>query len=254
MRGSPLVRLKAWLRVAYGEPGSKEHQVHLSGIIWLVIFSVVLTVLQQDVALDTEHEALFRAADAITLVAFSLDYALNIIYAPRKRAYIFSFAGAVDLLAILPSLLIFVDTTSVKFLRSLRFLRFLRVLQLVKALRHYRLTDEGSHSEPNLLLDLQIGVVVISALLLLIPDDALRNTLLLFVLGGAVTTGVRRWLVYRQLPAASIAVLLASVLAASVYAFQLDAAGQPDWATWLLVATVFAAALSWLRTEAPAGI
>lgn len=253
-RGSRWTRLKAWLRLAYTDFGSKEHHLMLEWIIWMVILSVVVTVLQQDPSLNDLYTDLFRVLETTILVVFAADYALNLYFAPSKRGYIFSFSGIVDLIAILPSFLVFFDTSSVKFLRALRFLRFLRILQVVKALQHRTTTSEADEENQSLLLDLQFGVIGVSALLLLVPDDALRNLLLFCTLVLAVTTGLRRWLVYRQMPAAAIVVMLACVISAMIYAQQLDAAGQTDWAVSLLIGSVVVAVATWSRIEGPAGI
>jgi hypothetical protein len=252
-RGSRWTRVKAWLRLAYTDVGSKEHHLMLEWLIWMVIVSVVVTVLQHDPSLDGQYAEVMKAVEFLILAVFAADYGLNIYFAPSKARYVFSFSGIVDLLAIMPSFLIFFDTSSIKFLRAVRFFRFLRILQVVKAL-HHRTTAEADEENHSLLLDLQLGVIGVSALLLLVPEDGLRNLLLMCTLVVAVTTGLRRWLVYKQKPAISIGVLLAAVLGAMLYAQQLDVAGQPDWAIWFLVGTVVVALVTWSRIEGPAGI
>jgi hypothetical protein len=253
-RSSLWTRLRAWLRLAYTDLGSKEHHLMLEWIIWMVIVSVVVTVLQQDAALDEQYSDLFLIAEAAILIVFVGDYALNLYYAPSKLRYVFSFSGIVDLLAIIPSFLVFFDTSSIKFLRAVRFFRFLRIMQVVKALHHRTTAAEGDEENHSLLLDLQLGVIGASALILLVPDDALRNMLLFCTLAVAITTGFRRWLVYKQRPAISVTVLVGCVIAAMMYAQQLDVNGQADWAVWFLVGSVVVAVVTWSRIEGPAGI
>src|SRR5687768_7996075 len=48
-------RIHVWLRMAYTDVGSKEHAALLEYVIWMVIVSVVVTVLQHDHALDREY-------------------------------------------------------------------------------------------------------------------------------------------------------------------------------------------------------
>ena len=253
-RGSLGTRVKAWLRLGYTDLSSKEHHLTLEWIIWMVILSVVVTVLQQDPALAEQYEQVFVGLELVILVVFAVDYGLNLYFAESKLRYVFSFSGIVDLLAILPSFLVFFDTSSIKFLRAVRFLRFLRILQVVKALHHRTGGAEEDVENHSLLLDLQLGVIGVSALLLLVHDHALRNMLLFCTLAVAITTGFRRWLVYKQRPAVSVTVLLGCVIGAMMYAQQLDVAGQVDWAVWFLVGTVVVAAVTWLRIEGPAGI
>src|SRR5687768_3408401 len=92
-RGSPWTRLRAWLRLAYTDIGSKEHHLMLEWIIWMVILSVVVTVLQQDAALNEQYNEVFHLLEIVILVVFAGDYALNLYFAPSKRAYVFSFSG-----------------------------------------------------------------------------------------------------------------------------------------------------------------
>jgi hypothetical protein len=252
-RGSRWTQFKAWLRLAYTDLGSKEHHVLLEWIIWMVIVSVVVTVLQHDIALDELYHPHFRVVEGIIFLVFAVDYGLNMYYAASKRTYAFSFSGVVDLLAILPSFLIFVDLSAIKFLRALRFLRFLRLAQVIKALRH-RQHLENEEENNSMLMDLQLAVIGISALLLLVPDDALRNMLLACTLFAAITTGIRRWLVYKQMPTVSILVLVTCVIGAMWYAVTLDGLGHQDWAVWFLVGSVIVAATTWFQIEAPAGI
>ena len=250
-RASRWTRFRAWLRLAYTDFGSKEHHLVLESIVWMVILSVVVTGLQPAPSLNELYRDAFRVIETSVLIVFAADYALNLYFAPTKRSYIFSFSGIVDLIAILPSFLIFFDASSVKFLRAVRFLRILRVL---KAVHHRASASEPDEENHSLLLDLQLGVIGVSALLLLVHDDALRNLLLFSTLAIAITTGLRRWLVYRQMPAASIGVMLACVIGAMVYAQQLDAAGQTDWAVWFVIGCVAVAVVTWSRIEGPAGI
>lgn len=250
-RASAWVRLRAWLRLAYTDLGSKEHQILLEWIIWLVIVSVVSTVLQHDIALDAQYQTAFRVLEVIIFAAFATDYSLNLFYATSRRGYALSFAGIVDLLAILPTVLVFIDLTSVKFLRSLR---FLRILQVVKAVQHRQQLQGTEDETQSLLLDLQLSVIGISALLLLVPDDALRNMLLMCTLAVAITTGIRRWLVFRQKPVVSMMVLLATVVGVILYTLRLDQGGHADWATWFLVGSVLVAGVTWFQIEGPAGI
>ena len=69
--------------------------------------------------------------EIVVVVFFSFEYLLRIVAAKRKLAFIFSFAGIVDFLAIAPSLVTGFDT------RWLRTLRLLRLLRLLKLQTHY---------------------------------------------------------------------------------------------------------------------
>jgi sigma-B regulation protein RsbU (phosphoserine phosphatase) len=69
--------------------------------------------------------------EIVVVVFFSFEYLLRIVAAKKKLAFLFSFAGIVDFLAIAPSLVTGFDT------RWLRTLRLLRLLRLLKLQTHY---------------------------------------------------------------------------------------------------------------------
>lgn len=101
-------------------------------IIQVVIFiSLISFSLETLPDLEYFTRQLLRYIEIITVVIFTVEYLLRILVADRKLAFIFSFFGIVDLLAILP----FYLTTGID-LRSLRALRFLRSLRLFKLMRY----------------------------------------------------------------------------------------------------------------------
>jgi voltage-gated potassium channel len=69
--------------------------------------------------------------ELLTVAAFTIEYVLRILVAERKLAYIFSFYGIIDLLAILPFYL------AVEFdLRAIRAFRFFRLFRTFKVIRY----------------------------------------------------------------------------------------------------------------------
>ena len=71
--------------------------------------------------------------ETATVAIFTVEYALRVLVAKRKRDYIFSFSGLIDLLAIAP----FYLRTGLD-LRSVRIFRLLRVFRTLKVLRYSR--------------------------------------------------------------------------------------------------------------------
>ncbi len=72
-------------------------------------------------------------AEVVTVIVFTVEYLLRIAIAPNKLAYMLSFFGLIDLLAILPFYLsLGID------LRALRAFRLLRLLRLLKMARYSR--------------------------------------------------------------------------------------------------------------------
>ena len=74
---------------------------------------------------------ILNITETFTVIVFTLEYCLRIYAAPRKRDFIFSVSGIIDLLAILP----FYLPTSID-LRTLRILRLLRLVRIFKMVRY----------------------------------------------------------------------------------------------------------------------
>jgi len=96
-------------------------------ILGLIIFSVASIGVESIPDLPQWTLQLLRVTEIIVVAVFSFEYLLRIIAAPGKLAFIFSYQGIIDLLAIAPFYLTGFDA---RWLRALRLLRLLRVLKL----------------------------------------------------------------------------------------------------------------------------
>ena len=109
-----------------------------TGIIqFLILVSAVVFVIESDrerLEIDP-YRTHFVVLDVIFLLLFSIEYILRVYIEPRKRDFVFSFYGLIDLLAILPSLFL------VPGFRVLRILRFLRIFRIFKATRFILAVD-----------------------------------------------------------------------------------------------------------------
>ena len=133
---------------ASNEQTNKEQG--LSGIVENTIFNVIiqLLILASAIAfvLETEpdlaeYHIYFLTADWSFLILFTIEYVLRIYSAPDKKAFIFSFFGLVDLIAILPSLVLIPGLGHLPGFHVLRILRFLRVFRIFKATRFILAVD-----------------------------------------------------------------------------------------------------------------
>jgi voltage-gated potassium channel len=102
----------------------------------LIAFSTLSIGIETIPDLPQDMRIFLTVMEWITVVAFTVEYALRIWIAPDKLAYIRSFYGIIDLLAILPFYLSFglVD------MRALRAFRLFRLLRLFKVARYNRAT------------------------------------------------------------------------------------------------------------------
>jgi sigma-B regulation protein RsbU (phosphoserine phosphatase) len=96
-------------------------------IVALIIFSVASIGVESIPGLPEWAIRALHAAEIVTVAIFSFEYLLRIIAASNKFAFIFSYQGLIDLLAIAPFYLAGFDA---RWVRALRLLRLLRLLKL----------------------------------------------------------------------------------------------------------------------------
>ena len=101
----------------------------------------------------------FQIIDMGFLFLFTVEYVLRIWAAPKKRAFIFSFYGIVDLLAILPAMLFLLPE-----FRMLRILRFLRIFRILKATRFILAVDRLTTALNDVKREL-VALVILSLML-----------------------------------------------------------------------------------------
>jgi len=96
-------------------------------IVALVIFSIASIGVESIPRLPEWATRALRVAEIVVVAIFTFEYLLRIVAARNKFAFIFSYQGLVDLLAIAPFYTLGFDA---RWLRALRLLRLLRVLKL----------------------------------------------------------------------------------------------------------------------------
>ncbi len=137
-----------------------EGSIFTAVIQFLILASAIVFVLESDrdewgLARYATH---FIVLDWAFFILFSIEYALRIYIEPRKRDFIFSFYGIIDLLAILPSLFL------VPGFRVLRVLRFLRVFRIFKATRFILAVDRLAGALRGIQQEL-LALVILSLML-----------------------------------------------------------------------------------------
>lgn len=129
----------------------------VSGIIqFLILASAVVFVLESDS--EDPHASHFIVLDSVFFGLFSIEYILRVYMEPRKRDFIFSFYGIIDLLAILPSLFLLPG------FRVLRILRFLRIFRIFKATRFILAVDRLTEALNEIRREL-LALVILSLML-----------------------------------------------------------------------------------------
>ncbi len=105
----------------------------------LIILSLVTFSLETLPNLSVSEHAYLRLAEIVIVLIFSVEYLLRVYVAKKRLAYIFSFYGLIDLLAVLPFYLALgVDLRTVRTFRLLRLLRIFKLFKYSKALSRFK--------------------------------------------------------------------------------------------------------------------
>jgi voltage-gated potassium channel len=105
-----------------------------TGLIIAILTSVAVVMLDSVKAFALRYDATFNLLEWHFTVLFTIEYILRIIAVERKRGYIFSFYGIIDLMAILPTYLSL-------FLPGSEFLAVIRILRVVRVFRVFKLVQ-----------------------------------------------------------------------------------------------------------------
>ena len=100
-------------------------------ILIVILISILLVMLESIESIEAEYAAILDISEWVITILFSFEYILRIITVKKPRAYIFSFYGIIDLLAIFPFYL-----NRAYDLRSLRAFRVFRVFRALKLIRY----------------------------------------------------------------------------------------------------------------------
>jgi len=114
-------------------PGGRVFAFCIQALILISIVSFSVDTLP---GLSQETQDLLHIIEITTVLIFTIEYLLRIIVADKKSAFIFSFYGIIDLIAILP----FYLTVGLD-LRSLRIFRLMRLLRIFKLARYSKALD-----------------------------------------------------------------------------------------------------------------
>tara|TARA_R110002096_G_scaffold269068_4_gene462860 strand:+ start:150 stop:1004 length:855 start_codon:yes stop_codon:yes gene_type:complete len=105
-------------------------------LLWLIGVSVLVVMLETVSEFDERFHQLFFSLEWFFTILFTIEYAVRIWVVRKKRAYIFSFFGIVDLLSIIPTYLGLIVAGGPQVLVVVRILRLLRIFRVLKMARH----------------------------------------------------------------------------------------------------------------------
>lgn len=127
---SPSLREKLYIVIfEHDTEAGKRFDVWL---LWAVLLSVLSVILESVESIRVGYGGVIHGVEWVLTALFVVEYVLRVYSARKRRAYVLSFFGMVDLIAVLPSLvaLLYPLAQSLMVVRVLRLLRVFRVLKL----------------------------------------------------------------------------------------------------------------------------
>jgi voltage-gated potassium channel len=119
-------------------PAGKNFDILL---ILAILGNSIIIVAESVDAFRYRYGMLLTSLGGLFLFLFTLEYILRLAVVKRRKSYLFSFFGVIDLIAILPGFLS-VFLPGIRFLAVIRIFRLLRLFAILKMGRYI---DESSH-------------------------------------------------------------------------------------------------------------
>lgn len=126
--------------VEKGSHGQRLNRLFDYFIMSLILLSVISIILESISEINIEYGKILNGFDLFTIIVFSIEYIMRLYVSDLTHPstnriksalkFIFSAAGLIDLLAILPFYLPMLIKMDLRFLRVLRLTRFLRILKV----------------------------------------------------------------------------------------------------------------------------
>ena len=146
-------------------------------LLIVILVSVISVILESVDSINKKYHSIIIAFEWTITILFTIEYFLRIYSVNKPLKYIFSFMGIIDLLAIIPTYLIFVFPAahSLSVIRSIRLIRVFRVFKLSHYLRGAHIMQIALRSSrPKIivfLLSVLILVVVLGTLMYIIEGS-----------------------------------------------------------------------------------
>lgn len=139
-------------------------------LIWAIVASVVVVVVESVAAVRARHGERLRAAEWGFTLMFTAEYLSRLACVRRPGRYVVSVLGVIDLLAVVPTYLSLLvpGTQALVVVRVLRVLRIFRVLKLTAYLREARVLVDALWAGRR-----KVGVFLFAVLTLLVVIGSL---------------------------------------------------------------------------------
>ena len=120
-----------WHHIIFGADTLEGRRFDI-GLLWAILFSVILLILDSVSSLHEKYLLFFQYAEYFFTGIFTIEYLIRLYVSDSSKKYVFSFYGVIDLLSTIPTYLTFFlpDYGLFRILRSIRLLRIFKVLSL----------------------------------------------------------------------------------------------------------------------------
>lgn len=138
-------------------------------VLALIVYSIITLTIDTLPDLSETSQEFLRVSEIVVTLLFTIEYLLRVYIAERKRNYIFSFWGIIDILAISPFYITLVlglggvDLRAARAFRLLRILRLLKIGRYNKAIARFRRAFQIAREEMVLYLFLTVILLYVSA-------------------------------------------------------------------------------------------
>jgi voltage-gated potassium channel len=157
----------------------------VSDVLAIATIASVISIILETVPSLDKFSYIFLTVEYVTLFLFTLEYIGRIIAnRGNVRAYIFSFFGIIDLLAILPS---FIGLTNLTFLKTARVLRIIRMLRMA---RLAKLANVHKPHGPETDEELGVHKLTVEIYFVVLLSGVLFSGTLLYLVEGSLYTSI----------------------------------------------------------------
>lgn len=173
--------LKQEIRTVFEDTRSRFFWIYHSFSAVVIIAAMVIVFLETNQELYAAYNNIFNLFEYLITGIFTAEYLVYIWLAKKKRRYLTSFYGIVDLIAVLPTYLVFLGFPDVAFLRVMRAFRIFRLVRLFRLRRlmllaHYHSGQRKLEREIiRLNLDIYFGALILLTLVFSIILFYLEN-------------------------------------------------------------------------------
>lgn len=146
-------------------------------LLYIILFSVVVVMLESVPELGTTYSSAFSTAEWVLTIIFSIEFILRIWVSPQPIKYLLSFWGIIDFLSILPTYLSL-------FILGYHYLLVVRIFRLLRVFRVFKLVRFNAESQ-KLIEALRASAYKVSVFILaVVAIVVLMGTIMYVVEGG----------------------------------------------------------------------